>query len=80
MERLNAEALAALVERHNVRLKTFPAEILTAARQQTAGILAEVGRRGEMARKVHDSYMAFQNRIEPWSRISLQAVLAAREP
>jgi hypothetical protein len=33
-----------------------------------------------MARKVHDSYMAFQSRIAPWSRISLQAVLAAREP
>jgi hypothetical protein len=28
-----------------------------------------------MARKVHDSYAAFQSRITPWSRISLQAVL-----
>ena len=80
MERLNAEALAALVERHNVRLKTFPGEIMTAARQQAADILAEVGRRGEMARKVRDSYAAFQSRIAPWSRISLQAVLEAREP
>jgi TRAP-type mannitol/chloroaromatic compound transport system substrate-binding protein len=80
MERLNAEALAALVERHNVRLKTFPREIVTAARQQAADILAEVGRRDEMARRVCDSYAAFQSRIAPWSRISLQAVLEAREP
>lgn len=79
MERLNAEALAALVERHNVRLKTFPADIVTAARGQAAGILAEVGRRSEMARKVHESYAAFQSRIAHWSRISLQAVLEARE-
>lgn len=79
MERLNAEALAALVERHNVRLKTFPADIVTASREQAAGILAEVGRRGEMARKVHESYAAFQSRIAHWSRISLQAVLEARE-
>lgn len=80
MERLNAEALAALVERHNVQLKTFPEEIVTAARQQAADILAEVGRRDEMTRKVHESYAAFQRRIAPWSRISLQAVLEAREP
>ena len=79
MERLNAEALAALVERHNVRLKTFPVDIVTAARGQAAGILAEVGRRGEMARKVQESYAAFQSRIAHWSRISLQAVLEARE-
>ncbi len=79
MERLNAEALAALVERHNVRLKTFSADIVTAARGQAAGILAEVGRRSEMARKVHESYAAFQSRIAHWSRISLQAVLEARE-
>ena len=72
MERLNAEALAALVERHNVRLDTFPGEIVTAARQQAADILAEVGRRSEMARKVHDLYVAFQNRIAP-VRNSLQA-------
>ena len=48
-------------------------------RQQAADILAEVGRR-DMARKVHDSYAAFQSRIAPWLRISLQAVLEAREP
>jgi TRAP-type mannitol/chloroaromatic compound transport system substrate-binding protein len=80
MERLNAEALAALVERHNVRLKTFPADIVTAARGRAADILAEVGRRGELARKVHESYAAFQSRIAEWSRISLQAVLESREP
>jgi TRAP-type mannitol/chloroaromatic compound transport system substrate-binding protein len=80
MERLNAEALAALVERHNVQLKAFPGEIVAAAREQAADILAEVGQRDEMTRKVHESYTAFQSRIAPWSRISLQAVLEAREP
>jgi TRAP-type mannitol/chloroaromatic compound transport system substrate-binding protein len=79
MERLNAEALTALVERHNVRLKAFPAEIVVAARRQAADILAEVGQRSEMARKVHDSYAAFRSQIANWSRISLQAVLEARQ-
>ena len=79
MERLNAEALAALVTRHNVRLKTFPGEIVAAARGQAADILAEVGQRSDMARRVHDSYAAFRSQIANWSRISLQAVLEARE-
>src|SRR6187431_3659730 len=36
MERLNAEALAALIERHNVQLKSFPGEVVAAARKVSA--------------------------------------------
>jgi TRAP-type mannitol/chloroaromatic compound transport system substrate-binding protein len=79
MERLNAEALAALTGRHNVRLKSFPAEIVGAARRQATDILAEVGRRSDAARKAHDSYMAFRERVAAWSHISMLAVLEARE-
>lgn len=79
MERLNAEALAAMVERHNVRLMTFPQEIVAAARRQAADVLAEVGARNEPARKVYESYRSFRERVGGWSRVSLQAVLAARE-
>src|SRR5262245_1403062 len=79
MERLNAEALAALTTRHNVQLRTFPADLIAAARRQSADVLAEVGQRSEAARKVHDSYVAFRERTAAWSRISLRAVLEARE-
>jgi TRAP-type mannitol/chloroaromatic compound transport system substrate-binding protein len=79
MERLNAEALAALMSRHNVQLRTFPADLIAAARRQAADVLAELGGRNEAARKVHDSYAAFRERTAAWSRISLRAVLEARE-
>jgi TRAP-type mannitol/chloroaromatic compound transport system substrate-binding protein len=79
MERLNAEALAALIERHNVQLKSFPAPVVTAARKVAADVLAEIAARGEAARKVHDSYAAFRERTAAWSRISIKAVLEARE-
>jgi TRAP-type mannitol/chloroaromatic compound transport system substrate-binding protein len=79
MERLNAEALAALVSRHNVQLRTFPADLIAAARRQATDVLADVGRRSDTARKVHDSYLAFRERTAAWSRISLRAVLEARE-
>src|SRR5438270_7817746 len=79
MERLNAEALAALTERHNVQLRAFPPDVVAAARKIAADVLGEVAARGEMARKVHDSYAAFRDRTAAWSRVSIKAVLEARE-
>jgi TRAP-type mannitol/chloroaromatic compound transport system substrate-binding protein len=79
MERLNAEALAALTERHSVQLRAFPAPVIAAARKVAADVLAELAARSEMARRVHDSYAAFRERTAPWSRVSIKAVLDARE-
>lgn len=79
MERLNVEALALLTGRHNVKLRTFPAELIASARKHAAEVLAELAARGAAARKVHDSYVAFRERAAAWSRVSLKAVLDARE-
>jgi TRAP-type mannitol/chloroaromatic compound transport system substrate-binding protein len=79
MERLNAEALAALTARNNVQLRAFPADLVAAARRQSTDVLAELAARSERAKKVHDSYAAFRERTAAWSRISLRAVLEARE-
>ena len=79
MERLNAEALVALTERHNVQLRSFPADVVNAARKIAAGVLAELPGRNNAALKVHASYLAFRERTAPWSRISIRAVLEARE-
>lgn len=79
MERLNVEALAALTARHNVRLRTFPGDLIAAARKLSVEVLAELAARGPAARKVHDSYMAFRERAAAWSRVSLKAVLESRE-
>jgi TRAP-type mannitol/chloroaromatic compound transport system substrate-binding protein len=79
MERLNIEALAALTSRDHVQVHTFPADLVAAARQQAAGVLADLAGKSARARKVHDAYAAFRDKIAPWSRISLQAVLEARQ-
>ena len=42
MERLNAEALAALIERHGVQLRSFPADVVAAARKVSAEVLGEL--------------------------------------
>ena len=79
MERLNAEALAALTTRNNVQLRAFPADLVAAARKQSTDVLADLAARSERAKRVHDSYAAFRERTAAWSRISLRAVLEARE-
>jgi TRAP-type mannitol/chloroaromatic compound transport system substrate-binding protein len=42
-------------------------------------VLGELAGRSAVAKKVHDSYVAFRERAGAWSRISIKAVLEARE-
>ncbi len=79
MERLNAEALAALTTTHKVQLRTFPGDLIGAARKTATDVLGELASRGERARKIHASYTAFRERTAAWSHISIKAVLDARE-
>jgi TRAP-type mannitol/chloroaromatic compound transport system substrate-binding protein len=78
MERLNIEALATLTTRDHAQLRTFPADLIDAARGQARDVLAELAGKSPGAKKVHESYVAFRDKISAWSRISLQAVLEAR--
>jgi TRAP-type mannitol/chloroaromatic compound transport system substrate-binding protein len=78
MERLNAEALAALTTQHNVRLAAFPGDLVGAARKEAADVLGELATRDAVSAKVHGSYIAFRARTAPWSRVSIEAVLGSR--
>jgi TRAP-type mannitol/chloroaromatic compound transport system substrate-binding protein len=78
MERLNAQALASLVNEHGVKLVAFPDDLVAAARQQAGDVVGEIAARSAMAEKVHASYTAFRARSAPWSRISIESVLRAR--
>ena len=79
MERLNIEALNTLTTRGNAQLRTFPPDFIAAARTQAGDVLGELAGKSAGAKKIHDSYVAFRDRIAAWSRISLQAVLEARQ-
>lgn len=78
MERLNAQALAALVGDHGVKLAAFPDDLVSAARKQAGAVLGELSERSAITAKVHASYIAFRERSAPWSRVSIEAVLRAR--
>jgi TRAP-type mannitol/chloroaromatic compound transport system substrate-binding protein len=78
MERLNAQALEALVKDHGVTLTAFPDDLVAAARQQATDVVGDIAARSDIAGRVHASYAAFRERSAPWSRISIEAVLRAR--
>src|SRR5690349_15596702 len=52
MERLNAQALAALVNEHKVKLAAFPADLIDAARKQAADVINELAGKNAIAGKV----------------------------
>ena len=77
MERLNAQALAALTTEHHVKLVPFPDDLVTAARKVSADVVGELASRSAIGGKVHDSYTQFRARTAPWSQVSIEAVLRA---
>jgi TRAP-type mannitol/chloroaromatic compound transport system substrate-binding protein len=60
-------------------LRAFPQELISAARTISTDVLSDLGARSPVARKLHDSYVAFRERTGAWSRISIKSVLEARE-
>jgi TRAP-type mannitol/chloroaromatic compound transport system substrate-binding protein len=79
MERLNAEALLALTTKNNVQLRSFPNDLIAAARREAGAVLAELAARSDIAKRIHDSYVGFRERTAPWSKVSIKGVLDARE-
>jgi TRAP-type mannitol/chloroaromatic compound transport system substrate-binding protein len=78
MERLNVEALAALTGQNGVKLRTFPAGMIEAARGHAKDITGEISGKSEIARKVVESYTGFRERAGKWANVSVKAVLDSR--
>ena len=70
---------AALTGRDNVQLRTFPSDLISAARATAKEFLADLAGKSASAAKVRDSYQSFGDKVAAWSRISTQGVLQARE-
>lgn len=62
----------------DVRLAEFPADVVAAAREAAAGIVAEMGRGDAQTRAVLRSYEAAVDRLGGWSSRSTGPFLAAR--
>lgn len=78
MERLNVEALTALVERNGMKVRKFPSDMIDAARRHARDVIGDISAKSEIARRVVESYTAFKQRGTSWSNLSVKAILDSR--
>jgi TRAP-type mannitol/chloroaromatic compound transport system substrate-binding protein len=57
----------------------FPQGLIAIARGHANDVVGELAAKSAAAGKIHDSYRAFRDRTAQWSRISIKAVLDARD-
>ncbi len=74
----NQQALEQLLNEHKVDFRPLPEPVLTALRDASHAVLEEIAQRDPFARRVYDSYRAFQAQAAAWHRVSEVAYYAQR--
>lgn len=74
----NPVALEALVEKFDVSPVKLPDPVYSRIGEVARDVIASVAAADPLARKVHDSYMAFRKRAQSWSRLSEAAYVGNR--
>jgi len=74
----NAKALDELVQDKNIIIRKFDDPLLRALGKASAEVLAEVGNKDPLTRKIYQSYTEFRNRAVRWSELSERGFLNAR--
>jgi TRAP-type mannitol/chloroaromatic compound transport system substrate-binding protein len=74
----NQQALEQLVNEHKVDFRPLPPAVLDALRQASLAVMEEIAGRDPFARRVWDSYRAFQAQAVAWHRVSEVAYYAQR--
>jgi TRAP-type mannitol/chloroaromatic compound transport system substrate-binding protein len=76
----NAIALETLVREHDVDVRPFPDSVLSAARVAAAEVMAGLGERDDLTRRIRDAWQQARKQAMEWTRLSTQAFLNARQP
>ena len=74
----NNDSLNSLVTQHNVELRKFPDEILTALGKLSGEVMNDLASADPTSREVMDSILRFRKQAAEWAEISEQTYLAAR--
>jgi TRAP-type mannitol/chloroaromatic compound transport system substrate-binding protein len=72
-EAQNGAALIELIDKHNVKLRQFPEEMLQNLSKLSKEVVAEQAAKDKMATKVNDAFNAFKKQIGPWGTVSEKA-------
>ena len=74
----NNAALQTLVQEHHVDVRRLPDAVLDRLREISAGVVAEIGRKDELAGQVYESFRKFSSQVTAWTDISERAYLNVR--
>ncbi|MDF1821238.1 MAG: TRAP transporter substrate-binding protein [Alcanivoracaceae bacterium] len=74
----NNAALKQLVNEHNVQLRQLPEPVMRALKKASDDVVSELVAGNEQARRVYESYKAFEKDVVAYHRISEQAYLNLR--
>ena len=74
----NNRSLREMVERHGVKLRRLPDDVLAALYRESEAVMQELIARDPMAARVHESFSAFLADVRAYHEISEQAYINAR--
>ncbi len=75
----NNQALDTLINKHNVQVLPLPDPVLKKLKEISEEVVTEIAGKDPMARKIYDSYSKFKKQVLPWTAVSEQAYLKARD-
>jgi len=74
----NQQALDTLVNKHHVKVKRLPDDVLATLQKLSDEVIREVATKDKMAQKIYTSFKAYRDQVKPWTKISEQAYLNNR--
>ncbi len=74
----NHDALDALINQHQVKLRAFPDAVLQTLRRHAEEVVQELAASDPLAQRIHESYSNFYAKVRRWTEVSEKAYLDAR--
>jgi TRAP-type mannitol/chloroaromatic compound transport system substrate-binding protein len=74
----NAKSLQELSRDKNIEIRKFDDSLLEALGKASGEVMAEVGSKDPLTRRIYQSYIEFRSRCTPWSDIAERSFLNAR--
>jgi len=63
-------ALNKLVKEHKVKVEVYPEDVMAKLKEISRAVIEEEAQKDPFARKVHEDYMAFQQELSMWGKMS----------
>ena len=68
-----------MIDEHAVELRQFPADVLAGLRLVSRQVMAEVAGKDPLSSKVYQAYIAFLEKVRPYTGLTELAYIMARD-